>query len=218
MTPEVWAGDIPDAYKPTLQIRYSGIDKTYTSDAIYGKRLTITYNASNQPLLKLEGETEASGAAVAAGSTGTVTFNIVHPYASASVDREFTQSIRAGGTFLIGNGWGSAGWGTVEHHRTRLSEARAAGNSDASEPVLGSMLAMLSSSWLAQRNRSNDIIDRLARTNTLFHHQVGIAGYDTAPYVDLPGNSNVYERSCRTQCRDRYWICCRRQCGWTIHW
>ncbi|MDR1423804.1 MAG: DUF6531 domain-containing protein [Azoarcus sp.] len=198
VTPEVWTGEIPASYKPTLQIRYSGIDETYTSDAIYGKRLTITYNASNQPLLKLEGETEATGAAVAAGSTGTVTFNIVHPYASTFADREFTQSIGAGGTFLIGNGWGPTGWGTVEHHRTRLSEARAAGNSDASEPVLGSMLAMLSSSWLAQRDQSNYIIDRLAKTNTLFHHQVGLAGYNTTPYVDLPDNtasiiSEVYD-------------------------
>ena len=33
-----------------------GIDQTFTSDAIYGKRLTITYNTSNQPLLKLDGQ------------------------------------------------------------------------------------------------------------------------------------------------------------------
>jgi len=198
VTPEVWTGEIPASYKPTLQIRYSGIDETYTSDAIYGKRLTITYDASNQPVLKLDGETEATGAATTIGSTGTVTFNVVHPYASTFADQELTQSIKAGGTFLIGNGWGSTGWGTVERHRARLSEARAAGNSDVSEPVLGSMLAMLSSSWLAQRDQSNDIIDRLANTNTLFHHQVGVAGYDTTPYVDLPGNtvsivSEVYD-------------------------
>ncbi|MDR2092401.1 MAG: transglutaminase-like domain-containing protein [Azoarcus sp.] len=188
VTPEVWTGDIPDTYKPTLQIRYLGIDKTYTPDAIYGKRLTITFNASNQPVLKLDGATEATGA-TATGSTGTVTFNVIHPYASTFVDREFTQSIKIGGTFLIGNGWGPSGWGVIEHHRARMLEARAAGNSDSSEPVLGSMLAMLSSVWIAQDNQSGYILDRLAKTNSFHHHQLGIAGYNTTPYVDLPGNT-----------------------------
>jgi RHS repeat-associated protein len=49
--------------KPTLRIQYQGIDQTYTSDAIYGKRLTLTSNGANQPVLKLDG--------VAVGNPGT---------------------------------------------------------------------------------------------------------------------------------------------------
>ncbi|WP_345537551.1 RHS repeat-associated core domain-containing protein, partial [Variovorax defluvii] len=44
--------ELPAYMRPTLRIQYQGIDQTFTSDAIYGKRLTLTYNASNQPVLK----------------------------------------------------------------------------------------------------------------------------------------------------------------------
>ncbi|QID19401.1 RHS repeat protein [Nitrogeniibacter mangrovi] len=188
VTPTVWTGDVPASYKPTLRVRYAGIDQTYASDAIYGKRLSITYNGSNQPVLKLDGVTQATGSAVTPGSVGTVTFNVVHPYAQTYANQNFTQQIKAGGTFVIGNAWGSSGRGVVEHHHALLADAKASGNADDSEVVLGSSLAVLSSAWIAQTNHSDYITDRLAKTNTLFHHQVGIAGYNTAPYVDLPGN------------------------------
>ena len=54
--------------------------------------------------------------------------------------------------------------------------------------MLGSSLAVQSATWIAQVNHSDYITDRLAGTNTLFHHHIGIAGYSGAPYVDLPGN------------------------------
>lgn len=185
----VWNTDIPVEYRPTLRIRYRGIDRTFTSDAIYGKRLTLTYNTANQPLLKLDGVTQATGIATVAGSNADVTFDVVHSaYASPMANESFTQKIKAGGTFLIGNGWGGVSRGLVERYRTDLDEAKAAGNSDDSEIVLGSSLAVLSASWIAQSQQLGFINDRLANTNTLYHHQIGIAGYNTGAYVDLPGN------------------------------
>ncbi|CAN7716344.1 DUF6531 domain-containing protein [Pseudorhodoferax sp. LjRoot39] len=181
-----WA-DIAANYKPKLRIRYAGIDATYTSDAIYGKRLSITYNASNQPQLKLDGAVVATGTAVTAGSNGSVQFDITNG-AYTNANQSFAQSVKAGGTFVIGNAWGSAGRGAIENHRTRLENARAAGVADGAEETLGSSLAMLSSIWIAQTNQGYYITDQLARTTTLVHHQVGIAGYNTAAYVDLPGN------------------------------
>jgi YD repeat-containing protein len=184
-----WTGDIPANYKPTLRIRYQGIDQTYTSDALAGKRLTITYNGANQPLLSLDGAVVATGTATTPGTYGAVNFSVVHSaYGNTSANQTFTQQIQAGGTFLIGNAWGASGRGMVDLHRARLEEARAAGSPASSEAVLGSTLAVISSSWLSQVAQSNYITDRLARTVTLFHHQIGIAGYNTAAYVDLPGN------------------------------
>lgn len=183
-----WA-TIPANYSPTLRVQYQGLDRTYTSDAIYGKRLTITYNASNQPVLQLDGVVQATGTAVAPGTVGTVTFSVTHgAYAGTWANQTFTQQIKSGGTFLIGNGWGPAGRGVVEHHRNKLEEAKAAGGADTSEPVLGSSLAVLSATWIAQVNLADYIGDRIAKTNTQFHHQIGIAGFNTASYVDLPGN------------------------------
>jgi len=189
-----WTTDIPDNYKPTLNIQYQGINQTYTSDAIYGKRLTITYNGSNQPVLMLDGVLQATGAAVTPAANPnndpSITFKISHGAYGPSngIDEIRSQKIRPGGTFLIGNGWGPGGRGVIERHRQRLDEARAAGTADSSELVLGSSLAVLSSSWIAQVNAADYVADRIAKTTTLFHHQVGIAGYNTAPYVDLPAN------------------------------
>ncbi|MEC5159546.1 MULTISPECIES: RHS repeat-associated core domain-containing protein [unclassified Janthinobacterium] len=184
-----WSADVPANYKPTLRVQYQGIDSTFSSDAIYGRRLSISYNASNQPVLSLDGAALATGTATTPGTYGTVSFVVTHgAYAQTFANQSFTQQIKAGGTFLIGNGWGPAGRGPVDLHRGRLDEALAAGAAAGSEAVLGSTLAVLSSSWLGQVNHSTYITDRLAKTNTLFHHQVGIAGYNTAAFVDLPGN------------------------------
>ena len=184
-----WATTVPVNFKPTLRVQYQGIDVTYTSDAIYGKRLSITYNASNQPVLMLDGAVVATGTAVAAGSYGNVSFTVAHSaYAQTYANQAFSQQIKAGGTYVISNGWGPSGRGTASLHRTRLEEARAAGTADASESVLGSSLAVLASNWIVQTNQTAYIQDRLGRTTSMFHHQVGIAGYNTSPYVDLPGN------------------------------
>lgn len=189
-----WTTDIPANYKPTLQIQYQGINQTYTSDFIYGKRLTITYNGSNQPVLMLDGVLQATGTAVTPAADPnndpSIVFTMTHNAYGGDTDanQSFEQKIRPGGTFLIGNGWGPAGRGLVELHHQRLIEAKAAGNSDTSEIVLGSSLAVLSSSWIAQVDAADYVADRIAKTNTVFHHQVGIAGYNTTPYVDLPGN------------------------------
>jgi RHS repeat-associated protein len=184
-----WATDIPANYKPTLRVQYQGIDATYTSDAIYGRRLSLTYNAANQPVLMLDGTVAATGTAVTPGTYGNVSFTVTHSaYAQTFANQAFTQQIKSGGTFVIGNGWGPAGRGPIELHRARLDQARASGVADTAELTLGSTLAILSASWITQVNQADYITDRLARTNTLFHHQIGIAGYNTAPYVDLPGN------------------------------
>jgi len=184
-----WTGDVPANFKPTLRIQYQGIDRSFTSDAIYGRRLTLTYNTSSQPVLSLDGVALATGTAVTAGSYGNVAMTVTHgAYTSTFANQNFTQQIKAGGTYLIGNGWGPGGRGPIELHRNRLDQALASGVSATSEAALGSSLAVLSSSWIGQTNHSNYITDRLARTNTLLHHQVGIAGYNTAAYVDLPGN------------------------------
>ncbi|WP_256077337.1 RHS repeat-associated core domain-containing protein [Massilia sp. YIM B04103] len=181
--------DIPANYKPTLRVQYQGIDQTFTSDAIYGRRLTLTYNGSNQPVLSLDGAALATGSATTPGSYTTVSLAVTHgAYSNAFANQSFTQQIKAGGTFLIGNGWGAAGRGVIDLHRARLEQALAGGAAAGSESALGSSLAVLSSSWIAQVNHSTYITDRLARSKTLFHHQVGIAGYNTAAYVDLPGN------------------------------
>ncbi|EIC30148.1 RHS repeat-associated core domain-containing protein [Methylomicrobium album] len=185
-----WVDDVPANYKPTLQIQYKGIDRTYTSDVIYGKRLTIDYNSANRPVLKLDGVLQATGNVVTLGADGDITFIVTHgAYADTRVNQTLTQTIKAGGLFFIANGWGPTGRGVVELHHQRLKEAKASGAGDSSEPVLGSSLAILAWNWISQANVAGYIADHIAQTHTLVHHRVGIAGYSQTPYVDLPGNA-----------------------------
>ena len=182
--------DIPDAFKPTLRIQYAGIDTTFTSDAIYGRRLTITYDGTNHTVLTLDGVAVATSAdTLTLGTLGSVHMTVMHnAYGTTAADADFTQSVKAGGTYLIGNAWGSVGRGSATFHGDRLQAARAAGSSDTSEVAVGSTLAVLSFTWLAQANSAFRIIERMGAVTTTFHHQVGIAGHDGAPYVDLPAN------------------------------
>ncbi|PNG47319.1 MULTISPECIES: transglutaminase-like domain-containing protein [unclassified Variovorax] len=122
--------ELPGYMKPTLRVQYQGIDQTYTSDAIYGRRLTLTYNGANQPVLKLDGVAVGNpGTAVTPGASTPITFTVTHnAYVSTWANHSFTQRIKGGGTntFLIANGWGPAGRGPAENYRRTLSDLRPA--------------------------------------------------------------------------------------------
>ncbi|MGA7812997.1 transglutaminase domain-containing protein, partial [Caballeronia sp.] len=185
--------DIPGGYKPTVRVVYQGIDQTFTSDAIYGKRLTITYNSSNQPVLKLEGQAiGAPGSPVAPGADSVVSFVVWHnAYANGYAEHAFDQHIKGGGTYLVVNGWGPTGRGLSQNYLKNLDNVRAAGNAETSEPALGASLGVLGAQWMSQTTNSASITDRLANAYTIQHHQVGIAGFDQGPYVDLPSNMSA---------------------------
>ncbi|VTU36699.1 Cell wall-associated polypeptide CWBP200 [Variovorax sp. PBL-H6] len=184
--------ELPAYMKPTLRVQYQGIDQTYTSDAIYGRRLTLTYNGANQPILKLDGVAAgAPGTAVTPGTSTSITFTVTHnAYVSTWANHSFTQRIKGGGTntFLIANGWGPAGRGPAENYRRTLSDLKASGAADASEPLLGSTLGVIGAQWIAQNTHAGTITERIADTTLLHQHQVGIVGYTGSAYVDLPSN------------------------------
>ncbi|MFM0268477.1 RHS repeat-associated core domain-containing protein [Paraburkholderia sediminicola] len=186
---EEWT-DIPVGFKPTVRVVYQGIDQTFTSDAIYGKRLTITYNTSNQPVLKLDGQAiGAPGSPVAPGVDSVVSFTVWHnAYPNPGADHAFDQHIKGGGTYLIVNGWGPTGRGLSQNYLKYLENVRATGNADTSEPVLGASLGVMGAQWVSQTAGSVSITDRLANAYSVQQHQVGIAGFDNGPYVDLPSN------------------------------
>ena len=50
------------------------------------------------------------------------------------------------------------------------------------------VLAFWARRWVAQTNLSASLTDRLANAYTIQQHQVGLAGFDNGPFVDLPSN------------------------------
>jgi RHS repeat-associated protein len=176
--------------KISLRIQYAGLNSTLYSDEVYGKRLSISFNASNRPELRLDGTLVQTGNVTTPGTVGNVDFTITHrAFASTHADQAFTQQITAGGMYVIANGWGPTGRGLIELHRKRLDELRAAGVADSSEQVLGSSLALVSAQWLTQYAQLVHMTERTAGIAALNYHQVGIAGFVDGPYVDLPGNN-----------------------------
>lgn len=181
--------DLPATYKVSLRIQHRGIDVTVYSEQIYGKRLTLFYNVSNQPVLSLDGQVLVIGSVTTPGTSQPITLTVDHPYAANGgtyCDDSQTFYITAGGSYLIVNGWAGTATKIIEEHRKILKQNRHAGGSETSEPVLGESLAMIGFTWLAECSRASQISDQIANTATIDHHTLGVCGQYDAPYIDMP--------------------------------
>ena len=150
-------------------------------------------HAQTQAPLKSSGSWAITAQITQANTTLVpVTANCVAGTASAGD----CLNVGVGGSYLINTGVGQVGRGMPEYHRQLLAQARAAGNSDTSEIVLGENLAVISYNWLAEFSSAQQLVDQLAQTTSLYHFGVGITaqaniqqtGYQ-GPYVDLPINA-----------------------------
>ncbi|MDJ0947046.1 MAG: DUF6531 domain-containing protein, partial [Kiloniellales bacterium] len=180
--------EIPDQYKPTLRVEYQGMDQTFFADEIYGKRLTIFFNASDEPVLRLEGAQVAVGTAIGPGQSTTATFTVDNPYAAGGgtfADQTGTGAVITGAEYAIANSFGNASRAMVEEHRRLLGEAKLAGGADDSEEVLGAALAGMAYNWMAQNVAARRISDRLNGMLTIQHHTVGLTAQYANPYTDV---------------------------------
>jgi len=186
--PTLWT-DIPAAYKTTLGILCPGINESLFTADIYARRLTLFFNESTQPVLRLNGTQLATGSSLTPGSSVTVTLSVDHPYAANGgtyCDDSRPVHISAGGSYVVVNGWGETARGTVERHRSALQAALRAGDDPNSESVLGETLEMIGFTWLAECSITDQIEDQIARTFTIHHHMLGMCGQNDAPYIDMP--------------------------------
>ena len=128
---------IDGTWKASLLVNFNGISQLFSADAIYGRRLTVTFNASNYPQLNLDGAIVQTGTtAVPSGSSATVQFSVCLPFSingsvpncsdgrTDSMGRALwcsnplplrcsQASILAGGTYAITNAWGPIGHNMV---------------------------------------------------------------------------------------------------------
>jgi YD repeat-containing protein len=183
------------------------------TDQVYGHRITVfsVPSGSNYvPTLLIDGAVPSCvgagtctnvGTAEPAGTTWSIPITVTEPNQStgsgctSGVTACKTLTIAAGGSYLISTGTGQVGRGMPQYHRQLLAQARAAGNADTSELVLGESLAVLGYTWLAEYSAEQQITDQLVGTTTLYQFGVGITGQTNinqfgyqGPYVDLPVN------------------------------
>ncbi|MDR6872188.1 RHS repeat-associated protein [Bosea sp. BE125] len=236
---QTWA-TIPNAYRTCFTISMPGVTPSTCSapsaqsvllyaDETFGQRITVFSQPDPAtpnryiPKLLIDGSAPSSGTSIgpstAFGDAWNVNTAIKHPY-TGSLATIFNQSanlaIRAGGSYLIGAGWGRVGRGMVDKHRRLLAQALAVpGAHPASEAVLGESLAVVSYNWLAENAAQQSIGDRLGQLTSQYHHGVGITAQsqiqtDTGvqgPYVDLPLNGySVTSQACWPQLQCPFFV------------
>ena len=188
---------LPSVFRTTLTVTLPGAGAvTFNSSDIYGHRLTVFANSANDPVLALDGTTEATGSALTPGSNLAISVAIVHPYQNGFANASGTLNIAAGSYYLIESGWGPVGRGMIEKHRKLLLQNQQANpGCPTAEPVMGESLSVLGYTWLGQLGQVMLTTGQVSGVQTLYQHAVGIvgiktldAGGDTAPYVDLPLN------------------------------
>jgi RHS repeat-associated protein len=184
------------------------------SDEVYGHRITVFSVPSGSeyiPTLLIDGAAPSCvalgtctnvGSPTPANQTWSVQASYTRPNSPLSdpscatgVTACKTLTINSGGSYLVSLGVGQVGRGMAEYHRQLLSQARAAGNPDSSELVLGENLATISYAWIAEGSAEQQMTDPLTSTTTLYNFAVGLTAQSTiqetsdpAPYVDLPIN------------------------------
>ncbi|MDE9543245.1 putative toxin [Xenorhabdus bovienii] len=183
---------VPNALKSAFTVKISdtmsspaSINMTFYADQISGKRLTLNYNNSNQPLLTLDGVVIATGSTTKTVSQ-LVTTTLSTPYLINYDNYSGQNVVKTGGTYSIILAAGEIGRDTLTHYQNSATSAKAMGKADTSEAVLGSGLAAVGYAYVSQSNSSDLLAANLNDFNRKHFFSVGIAGYNGSTYVDFP--------------------------------
>lgn len=151
---EVFWDDIPSEYVTTISIQHNGIDHTFDTTEIAGKRLTITYAGSNHyPELRLEGELIASGNATTVSQRYNSTRTINHPYAADNgeyADQTSTMPLLSGATYAILTSFGGIKDDLIRKRQEKLDYYRTHDFPENSEEVLGETLNIMGITWMKE--------------------------------------------------------------------
>ena len=186
-TPTEWVS-IPNSYKATLSLTYDSpnINVTFYSADVYGKRLSLFFNASHQAELRLDGTLVATSSAQSPGSWNSVLVAVTHPFGSTWADQSVWMRVYADERYVIANAWGTASPRMAAIHNNILFKNIAAGGTANSEAVLGEQLAAMYYAQNAENSRSMDLINRMTNCTTVLHHQLGLVGtISDIPVMDI---------------------------------
>ncbi|GEM_PF-634544 len=183
-----WA-TIPPEYTATLRVRHTGIDYTFLTTDLSGKRLTLTYAGSDyHPELRLDGNFVTSGNATTLGFKNDLIMTIAHPYAAnngAYGDQEAIYPLKSGATYAIAYNFGGISDNLLRKRQRQLDVYKAQGLSELSEAVRGETLHLMSQTWLKEVAMANHMLARLADSLSFFHHNIGIMAQEEGYYIDV---------------------------------
>ena len=187
-----WTDEIDDFFRPCLRVSLPGLDETFYSDSLSGKRLTIFYGAGSfpSPVLRLDGATVATGFGALAGTNQSLVLETIYPD-GGSIEQSGTASILSGGSYLVLNGWTRIGRGSIEHHKKRHLRNQYLSGSPF-ESVLGESLAVIAATWLAEREALVRLAARISDVETFVYHAVGVVGQASGVSIDVPVSASNF--------------------------
>ncbi len=179
--------EIPNTLRASYQVNF-GFTRSFFSDEIYGRRLTLTFNALNQAELKLDGVLKNTTGVLNPATQYVINFAVTHPFVSTFFDASWSQNIYGNGIYQLGNCWGPTRRSMLDAHKQIMQQNIANGGIDTDEDVAGESLESL---WFLHQSQSEmvwEIHDWLGTTIHFPHHMFGITGqndFSQSPYLDL---------------------------------
>ena len=183
--------ETPNALETAFTIKVSdngtsfSINKTYYGSQIAGRRITLNYSASNQPVLTIDGTVVVTGVATTSANQ-IVTLEMSTPYSTLFNNFKVESLVKRGGTYSIVATAGETGRDALTRQQQQLEAAVAAGDSPDSEAVFGGGLATVAAAYLSQISAGDKVAANLIGYIDVRHGAMGVAGYDGGAYVDFP--------------------------------
>jgi RHS repeat-associated protein len=182
---------IPGAYRHTLRVQHRGIDHTFNTFQIAGRRASVFYDAADhyKPVLRVDGTTVAAGTATTPGSPYDVTLTVNHPYAAnggAYADQSGTQQLVSGADYVILHDFGAASADLVASRDRLLTRYVHDGLAETSEAVRGEGLWLIGLTYCYEDHLFARLLGQIGRGVFIPHHLVGWLGQEAGYYINLP--------------------------------
>jgi RHS repeat-associated protein len=179
---------ISDNYRLKIRVQHQGIDRTFSSFEIAGKRVTIFFTGtSNAPQLKVEGELVATGNATAIGTMYDLIVTANHPYASSGgtyCDQTETFHLKSGGAYALACDFENVSNELMQERNKTLTENKVTGTPE-SEAVLGESLNIMAMTWLNECNLAEKMMGELAGVIPVRQHKIGVMAQEEGYYIDV---------------------------------
>lgn len=175
---------IPQAYKATMRLVHDGVDITFNTEDLAGKRLTMFFNGSNEAEFRLDGTLVATSNPQGVGTWYDILIDVQHAYSSNAWDLPVYQTTWQGNSYLIANSWGNMATSAVNFHSQRIQELGANNEPTTSEQFIGETMAQMSKALDTMSCRIFNIINQFSQNVTVLHHQCGLIGYDSTMFLD----------------------------------
>lgn len=179
-----------DTTRHKLRVQFQGIDRTFASSEIMGRRLSIVFLGSNLAAnLILEGRIAATGNATTFGDMYECTLSVDHAYPAAGgtyCDEGTSFELQSGGIFVLMHDFGEASASVMAGRRDLLYLSDMAGYADNAELMFCEGMWNVGLGWIYQYRLAMNLLDRMAGTLTQHHHIVGVVGQTAGYWVHIP--------------------------------